>query len=98
MNETNPHSSKKPIVVGFCFGAAVWLSLPAMAAIGIGTSRNDLYITLDFLIFATMILPVLSILLAAIPSTRRFGLGLVLACGLGWLILGAICGASALNR
>jgi hypothetical protein len=44
------------------------------------------------LLFNCFILPVIAIVVSIIPQTRRFGLGLLLACGLGWLVLGAICG------
>lgn len=53
---------------------------------------NERYAALPFLLFACFVLPLVSLILAIIRKTRRVGLGLLLACGLGWLILGAICG------
>lgn len=72
-----------PIGGGFLVGAAVWLLtlLPL---------KN--YGAIPFLLFACFVLPLIGIILGIIRSTRHFGLGLLLACGLGWLVLGAICG------
>jgi hypothetical protein len=39
-----------------------------------------------------MALPLVALVLAIIRPTRPFGLGMLLACGLGWLILFSICG------
>jgi hypothetical protein len=72
-----------PIGGGMLVGTAVWLLtlLPL---------KN--YGAIPFLLFACFALPVIGIILGIIKSTRLFGLGLLLACGLGWLVLGAICG------
>lgn len=45
-----------------------------------------------FLMFDCVVLPILAVVLACIRGTRRFGLGLLLATAIGWLILGAMCG------
>lgn len=83
-----PPRSRKPIVIGFAIGAVIWL-LPWFA--NLAPSKNG-YDGIPQLIVAALLLPPVSVILAIIPATRRFGLGLLLACGLGWLVLGAICG------
>ncbi|MBS0630432.1 MAG: hypothetical protein JSS11_00850 [Verrucomicrobia bacterium] len=80
--------SRGPILGGFLVGAVIWLLPPAVALL----QPKDGYAVLPFLIFASLLLPPVSLILALIPNTRRVGLGLLLACGLGWLILGAMCG------
>jgi hypothetical protein len=90
---THPNQSKAQriagIALGFMAGACFW----AMPFLFRG------YDGIPWLIFACFGLPVVSVILAIIRPTRRFGLGLLLACGLGWLILLAICGgAAALSR
>jgi hypothetical protein len=45
-----------------------------------------------YLLFEIFGLPLLAIGLATVPRTRSFGLGMLLACGLGWLFLLSICG------
>lgn len=83
-----PRRSRAPIIVGFIIGAVAWLLPPAVSLL----QPQDGYAIIPFLIFASLLLPPISAILAIIPVTRRVGLGLLLACGLGWLILGAICG------
>jgi hypothetical protein len=78
-----PPASRRPIGLGFLAGAVPWL----LACI---PQKN--YGAIPFLLFACFGQPVIATVLALIPKTRRFGLGLLLATGLGWLILGAICG------
>lgn len=78
-----PVTSKKPVIVGFILGAISWLTVLI--------PQRD-YGQILPLIFNCFALPVIAIILAIIPATRRFGLGLLLAAGLGWLVLGAICG------
>ena len=76
-------SSLMPVLLGFLTGAIPWwLSLLQLPGSG----------TLPFLILGSLILPIISLVIAMIPKTRRFGLGLLIATGLGWLVLGAICG------
>lgn len=50
------------------------------------------YGAIPFLIFDSFALPIVATVLAIVPKTRRVGLGLLLASGVGWLVLGAICG------
>ncbi len=78
-----PVTSNKPVIVGFILGAISWLTVLI--------PQRD-YGQILPLIFNCFALPVIAIILAIIPPTRRFGLGLLLAAGLGWLVLGAICG------
>lgn len=77
-----PARQLKWIAAGFVVGVMLW----AMPYLSNG------YDGIPWLIFACFLLPVISGILAAIRATRRFGLGLLLACGLGWLILLSICG------
>jgi hypothetical protein len=78
-----PPASKIPLIAGFLTGAVPWLVCLV--------PQKD-YNQILCLIIACFPLPILAAVLAIIPRTRRFGLGLLLACGVGWLILGAICG------
>lgn len=80
--------SRKPIVIGFLIGAWIWLMPWAVDLL----QTNERYAALPFLLFACFVLPPVSLVLAIIRRTRRVGLGLLLACGLAWLILGAMCG------
>jgi hypothetical protein len=43
-------------------------------------------------LFCFIVVPVTAIVLAIVRRTRKFGLGLLLACGIGFLVLLAICG------
>lgn len=45
-----------------------------------------------YTLFEIFGLPLLAIVIAIAPRTRSFGLGMLLACGLGWLVLLSICG------
>ena len=76
--------SKGPLIIGFASGAVCWLSTLAF--------NGKSYDVILPLVFNCFVLPVLAVILAIIRPTRRFGLGLLLASGLGWLVLGAICG------
>jgi predicted membrane channel-forming protein YqfA (hemolysin III family) len=78
-----PRAPRWPIGLGFLAGAVSWL----LACI---PHKN--YNAIPFLLFACFGLPLVATILALILQTRRFGLGLLLAAGLGWLVLGAICG------
>ena len=71
------------ISIGFFAGAFFW-ALPFFSRGG--------YDGVPWLIFACFGLPVVSVIMAIIRATRSFGLGLLLASGLGWLILLSICG------
>lgn len=74
--------AKLPIVFGFVVGAAPWL---------IACIPQKNYGSIPYLVFACFGMPIISIITAIVPKSRRFGLGLLLATGLGWLILGAMC-------
>ena len=74
--------ARGPIWLGFFIGAVPWL----LSFIPL----KD-YGALVFLIFACFAMPVIAAIIAIIPKTRPFGLGLLLATGLGWLILGPMC-------
>jgi len=78
--------SNRWIVAGFLVGAFFWV-LPIFT-----DKYNGGYGSIPPLLFACFVLPVASVILAIIKRTRRFGLGLLLASGLGWLVLGAMCG------
>ncbi len=77
---SNPNT-KRLVGLGFSVGAAAWC----------GALIPGKYI-FTFLLFDCFALPVIAIVLACIPPFSKFGLGLLLASGLGWLVLGAICG------
>ncbi len=77
-------ATKLPVAIGFVVGAAFW-AIPFSSNL-----RN--YNGVGWLFLDAFVLPVVSAILAAIRPTRRVGLGLLLACGLGWLVLGAMCG------
>lgn len=88
-----PRRSRRPIIIGFGCGVGLWL-LPVITS---NLSRSGYGREIDpfmllTLIFASLVLPPVSGVLALIPKTRRFGLGLLLASGLGWLVLGSLCG------
>ena len=74
--------SNDPLIAGFFVAAVCW-------GLTIGGKTEG---QIALLLFDCFVLPVIAIVVSIIPHTRRFGLGLLLGCGLGWLILGAICG------
>lgn len=75
--------SIRAAATGFVVGALSWLTVLI--------PQRD-YGQILPLLFNCFALPVIATILAIIPATRRFGLGLLLSTGLGWLVLGAICG------
>ncbi len=81
-----PAKNNAAPIAGFLTGAVFWL-LPVVAQKAFAG-----YAMILPLVFACFALPVIAVILAIIRRTRRFGLGLLLSCGLGWLVLGAICG------
>jgi hypothetical protein len=91
IDETQPNQrdpvaeakSRRSVIAGVLIGAMPWLLFMIPKKM-----ENSILI----LIFACFVAPVISGIVAAVPSTRKFGLGLLLASGLGWLVLGAICG------
>jgi len=42
--------------------------------------------------------PVMAVILACIRPTRRFGLGMLLGVGLGWLVMLTLCGGAGVRR
>ena len=82
---TSPSFSGGP-GLGFAIGAVAWI-IPLACQ-----TKSTLLIAIYGLIFAAYILPLIAAILACSKTTRAFGLGMLLACGLGWLVLGAICG------
>jgi hypothetical protein len=83
---TSPRkSSPRQVAYGFVAGLAIFALgyLPA--------SRNG-YANLVPFILSLTLLPLAALVLAIIRPTRSFGLGLVLACGVLWLVALAICG------
>ncbi len=74
--------SHRSLITGFVVAALLWS--PAII------TKPEIQV--PFLLFNCIVLPVIAAVVSIIPQTRRFGLGLLLACGLGWLVLGAICG------
>jgi hypothetical protein len=71
-------------LAGFSIGAV--LSLLPLAFKG--------YAQIPTLAFDAFIMPIVAVVLAFNPRNRPFGLGLLLACGLGWLVLLCICGGA----
>ncbi len=80
--ESAQPAPKLPIILGFLVGAAPWL---------ITCIPRGNYGSIPYLVFACFGMPLICVVTAIIPKTRRFGLGLLLATGLGWSILGAMC-------
>ena len=78
----NP-GTKRRVALGFLLGAAAWCSVLIPG--------NHVFL---FLIFDCFALPLIAIILACIPPFRKFGLGLLLASVIGWLVLGAMCGGT----
>ena len=78
-----PRKSCVPIAIGFLVGILPWV--PALMA-----NRSEDY--LFWLITVPFVSPVIGAIMAIIRPTRRFGLGALLASGVGWLVLGAMCG------
>ena len=74
--------AKLPVVLGFIIGAVPWLA----------SIRQKGLEGIPMLVFACFLLPVVGAIAAVIRPSRPYGLGVLLACGLGWLVLGAICG------
>lgn len=59
-----------------------------LAALPFSTRGTD---RVPFMLFDLFAVPVIALVLSIIRSTRSFGVGLLLACGLGWLVLLGIC-------
>jgi hypothetical protein len=71
------------IAAGFGTGVLFW----AMPFVPTPDQAGVLWLLFDF--FAA---PIIAVALAIVVRTRPFGLGLLLACGFGWLVLLCICG------
>jgi hypothetical protein len=78
-------SPRVPVAIGFGIGAVLWL-MPVLFR-----NAPD-YGAVGWLILAAFGAPIPAAVLSIVRKTRPFGLGLLLACGLGWLVLGAMCG------
>jgi hypothetical protein len=98
MNETSPSLSELPEppnrkrkAAEMWIGCAVGLAPGILALI----LRNDSVIALFFLTITVW--PLASIILAVIPSTRRFGLGMLLGLGFTYMVLLAVCGGMTLG-
>ncbi|HXC01141.1 MAG TPA: hypothetical protein VNU49_00720 [Opitutaceae bacterium] len=88
-------SQKRQILIGFSTGAALGLITALLFAL---PNRSNLIGLAIFLsLFDCVIAPIIAVILTIIPSKRRFGLGLLLSCGLNWLVLLTICGSSTFN-
>lgn len=83
-----PSSSGKTIVLSFGIEAGLWLTawlaLSSSSLAGLGVV---------FLLLAGAVMPFVALVLLLPRSTRPQALGILLAAGIGWLVLGAICGA-----
>jgi hypothetical protein len=86
--EPPPRPQVLIVVAGFITGAVIWLIPWAMEKAALGQGLDGLL----ELLLACFVLPVVGVVLAIIRRTRPFGLGVLLACGIGWLVLGAMCG------
>ncbi|MBI5770206.1 MAG: hypothetical protein HZA93_20690 [Verrucomicrobia bacterium] len=75
---------------GFVVGSIVW----ALFLLLQNSRDKDVAMAAGFLGFfgVALALPLIGIAFALRKASRQFGVGLLLASGLGWLILLAICG------
>ena len=94
-----PQKPERKLARWALLGAAVGVALPALLAV-IGPSRNlESDELLGLVAAANLLLPpaagLVAIVLAIIPKTRPFGLGLLLATGVCALIQLALCGGVA---
>jgi hypothetical protein len=81
-----PSRTRRGVATGFAIEAAIliiaWISTvyrPLQLFIGLSTMMGVIF------------LPVVALVLLSFKRTRHFGLGVLLAAGVGLLILGAIC-------
>ena len=92
MSETDPDASRqrmarRKIAAGFCTavgGFALAFLFPPSREIGP---------IVPFLLAMTII-PLAAIITSIIRSSRKFGLGMLLGCGVIWLAMLAICGGA----
>lgn len=71
------------------FAAGAITGLAAVGAIWLFPNRD--YGRILPLLFDAFVVPVIAVILALVPRTRAFGLGLLLVCGLSWLVLWGMC-------
>jgi hypothetical protein len=88
-------SQKRELLIGFSSGAI--LGLITVLLFALPNSSDLIGFAILLLLFDCVLAPIIAVILAIIPSTRRFGLGLLLACGLTWLVLLSICGGGWKN-
>jgi hypothetical protein len=88
-------SQKRELLIGFSTGAILGLITALLFALPNSSSLISLAILL--ILFDCVVAPIIAVILAIIPSTRRFGLGLLLSCGITWLVLLSICGGGWKN-
>lgn len=82
--EPTPAKSKRTeIILGLAFGLG-----PGLLALLL--QKTDVVILPSLL--AITFWPLIAIILSIVPSTRRFGLGMLLGVGFGFLVLLAVCG------
>lgn len=76
--------------LGFVVGAIIW----ALFLLLQNSRDKDVAMAAGFLGFfgVALALPLISIAFSLRKASRPFGVGLLLASGLGWLVLLAICG------
>lgn len=80
-----PGPPKDPILL-----ASAGFACGAVLAMPIFVMKNDGSVL--FLLFDLFVAPFVAIVLSIIRKTRAFGLGMLLACLVGWLWLLALCG------
>lgn len=84
-----PLTPPKPPFAKGRFVAGALTGLAAIGAIWLFPDRD--YGRILPLIFDAFVVPVVAVILAVVRPTRAFGLGLLLVCGLGWLVLWGMC-------
>lgn len=75
---------RRPIWAGLTCGLA-----PAILAVPLFDNAASVLLML----FGMTVWPLGAVITAIIRSSRRFGLGMLLGVGLGWLVMFAICGS-----
>lgn len=88
----NPTPSSPPPgpALGFVAGAVAWTLFLVLQ------SSSDKNVALGAALFGFfgvgLLVPLIGLVLATRQTSKQFGVGLLLASGLGWMILLAICG------
>jgi hypothetical protein len=71
----------------------IWLGVAiGLAPALVGALFNPANLSILLLAVSVSLWPLAAVVLAIIRTTRRFGLGMLLGVGLGWLAILAICG------